>query len=700
MFFSKLRNNHVLIFRLTLFILTSVIIVLMLPKKGTFKYEFKKGNPWLHETLISSYDFPILKSNEDLLKEKNEIINNQKITLVFDNSLFSKKAEIFIKEFEDKWSNNNKIKKDKKFTFFNLFNSKSKIYNSNKSNLAKYGLNFLEDLYSQGIIKIVDEIELNPNINQFYLKQNNIAKYVDLNDFYTIESAKNKINSIDKLSDDEALFLIPLLLDAIDYNVFYDPVLTKKMLNQELKNLSIARGKIKKGQVIISQGELVTDSKFQALLSYKSIYEGTSWNNKNQNWILLGQTILILIILMIFYLFLKRIRPHILLDINKLIFLLLMIVLMVSLAILTVSISIKFVYIIPFCLIPIILKAFFDTRIALFTHTITIIIIGFFIPNSFEFIYLQFMAGTITLFSVLNMYKRSQLFLTSFKIILIYFICYFAISLTQEVDVNNIKWINFIWFASNGILTLLAYPLIFIFEKVFSLTSDLSLLELSDTNSPLLRKLAQSAPGTFQHSIQVANLAEEGILEIGGNPLLVRAGALYHDIGKMKNPQFFIENQNHNINPHDDLSSHESAEVIINHVKNGIIIAKKHNLPDELIDFIRTHHGTSTVQYFYNQHVDDYNEDLIIEDKFKYTGPKPFSKETAVLMMADSVEAASRSFKNISLEDINLLVENIIDNQIDNDQFVNSDITLKAISQIKKLFKKKLQSIYHVRLEY
>ena len=700
MFFSKLRNNHALIFRLTLFILTSVIIVLMLPKKGTFKYEFKKGNPWLHETLISSYDFPILKSNEDLLKEKNEIINNQKITLVFDNSLFSKKAEIFIKEFEDKWSNNNKIKKDKKFTFFNLFNSKSRIYNSDKSNLAKYGLNFLEDLYSQGIIKIVDEIELNPNINQFYLKQNNIAKYVDLNDFYTIESAKNKINSIDKLSDDEALFLIPLLLDAIDYNVFYDPVLTKKMLNQELKNLSIARGKIKKGQVIISQGELVTDSKFQALLSYKSIYEGTSWNKKNQNWILLGQTILILIILMIFYLFLKRIRPHILLDINKLIFLLLMIVLMVSLAILTVSISIKFVYIIPFCLIPIILKAFFDTRIALFTHTITIIIIGFFIPNSFEFIYLQFMAGTITLFSVLNMYKRSQLFLTSFKIILIYFICYFAISLTQEVDINNIKWINFIWFASNGVLTLLAYPLIFIFEKVFSLTSDLSLLELSDTNSPLLRKLAQSAPGTFQHSIQVANLAEEGILEIGGNPLLVRAGALYHDIGKMKNPQFFIENQNHNINPHDDLSSHESAEVIINHVKNGIIIAKKHNLPDELIDFIRTHHGTSTVQYFYNQHVDDYKEELIIEDKFKYTGPKPFSKETAVLMMADSVEAASRSFKNISFEDINLLVENIIDNQIDNDQFVNSDITLKAISQIKKLFKKKLQSIYHVRLEY
>ena len=259
---------------------------------------------------------------------------------------------------------------------------------------------------------------------------------------------------------------------------------------------------------------------------------------------------------------------------------------------------------------------------------------------------------------------------------------------------------NFVWFAGNGALTLFAYPLIFAFEKTFSLVSDMSLLELSDTNSPLLRELAQKAPGTFQHSIQVANLAEEGILEIGGNALLVRAGALYHDIGKMKNPQFFIENQISGINPHDDLSFEESADVIIKHVKNGISLAKENNLPDELIDFIRTHHGTTMVGYFYKQYVASFPDEIEAAEKFTYPGPKPFSKETAVLMMADSVEAAARSLKSPTLENIDKLVESIINTQIDNEQFVNADITMKSITQIKKLFKKKLQSIHHVRVEY
>ena len=273
-------------------------------------------------------------------------------------------------------------------------------------------------------------------------------------------------------------------------------------------------------------------------------------------------------------------------------------------------------------------------------------------------------------------------------------------ALTQEGSIDSIEWMNFVWFAGNGALTLFAYPLIFAFEKTFSLVSDVSLLELSDTNNPLLRKLAQNAPGTFQHSIQVANLAEEGILEIGGNALLVRAGALYHDIGKMKTPQYFIENQISGINPHDDLSFEESARIIIDHVKNGIEIAKEYNLPDELIDFIRTHHGTTMVAYFYKQHISSFPDELASEDKFRYPGPKPFSKETAVLMMADSVEAAARSLKSPNVENIDKLVENIINHQIDQNQFVNSDITLKSITMIKKLFKKKLQSIHHLRVEY
>ena len=360
----------------------------------------------------------------------------------------------------------------------------------------------------------------------------------------------------------------------------------------------------------------------------------------------------------------------------------------------------KLIFLMPFCLLPIIMKAFFDTRLALFTHLIAIIIIGFIVPNSFEFIYLQLMAGIVSILSVLQMYRRAQLFLSAAKIIGIYFIAYFAMALTQEGSIDNINWMNFVLFAGNGALTLFAYPLIFACEKIFLLVSDISLLELSDTNSPLLRELAQKAPGTFQHSIQVANLAEEGILEIGGNALLIRAGALYHDIGKIKNSQFFIENQISGINPHDDLSFEESADVIIKHVKNGINLAKEKNLPDELIDFIRTHHGTTMVGYFYKQYVSSFPDELEAAEKFTYPGPKPFSKETAVLMMADSVEAAARSLKSPTLEDIDILVEKIINNQIDNNQFVNADITMKSITQIKKLFKKKLQSIHHVRVEY
>ena len=259
---------------------------------------------------------------------------------------------------------------------------------------------------------------------------------------------------------------------------------------------------------------------------------------------------------------------------------------------------------------------------------------------------------------------------------------------------------KFAYFAASGIFTLFAYPLIFSFEKVFALVSDISLLELSDTNSPLLRKLANEAPGTFQHSLQVANLAEDGIIEINGNALLVRAGALYHDIGKLRNPMYFIENQSESFNPHEELSFDESASIIINHVKNGIEIAKENKLPEELVDFIRTHHGTSTVQYFYKKFITTFTDEEVDVKDLTYLGPKPFSKETAVLMMADSVEAAARSLKKANTSNINDLVEKIIGKQIDSEQFVNADITLKEISQIKKLFKKKLVNIHHARVEY
>ena len=695
---SEIRNNYYKIQKVILFLLATILIVWMFPNKASFKFEFQKGKPWLHETLIAPYDFPVYKSSEQLVDEQDQLRNNLKLTFVLDESVYDIKAEEFISNFEQKWATDKKVTKDARFTFFNLNKKKNK--KTKKEKLANYGLKVLQNLYATGIIQMVDDIEFKDSDYEIIVMKQNVGEVLRLGDLFTIESASKKAYDLKNISEEESNFLSPLILEMLKQNVFYDEDATNKMLESELNAISKGLGMVQRGEVIISQGELVTESNFQELESYRQRYEGENWQESSENWLSFGQSLLVLVAFLILFLFLKQFRIEVFNDNKKVTFILTLITLMVFMASMSLTASNKLIFLMPFCLLPIIIKAFFDTRLALFTHLIAVIIIGFIVPNSFEFIYLQLMAGIVSILSVLQMYKRAQLFVSAAKIIAIYFVAYFAMALTQEGSLDNIEWMNFLWFAANGALTLFAYPLIFAFEKTFSLVSDVSLLELSDTNSPLLRELAQVAPGTFQHSIQVANLAEEGILEIGGNALLVRAGALYHDIGKMKNPQFFIENQISGINPHDDLSFEESAGVIINHVKNGISIAKENNLPDELIDFIRTHHGTTMVGYFYKQYVASFPDEIEAAEKFTYPGPKPYSKETAVLMMADSVEAAARSLKSPTLENIDKLVESIINTQIDNEQFVNADITMKSITQIKKLFKKKLQSIHHVRVEY
>ena len=298
------------------------------------------------------------------------------------------------------------------------------------------------------------------------------------------------------------------------------------------------------------------------------------------------------------------------------------------------------------------------------------------------------------------MYTRVQLFTSVIKIMGAYLLVYVALSITHAASFNEIDPVKLLQFTISGALTIFAYPIVFLFEKLFSLVSDVSLLELTDTNSPLLRRLSDEAPGTFQHSLQVANLAEMGALEIGANALLVRAGAIYHDIGKLKNPLFFIENQSSKFNPHDEIEFEESAQIIIDHVLDGIEIAKENNLPDELIDFIRTHHGTTTVEYFHKQFINNLTEENLDESMFTYPGPKPFSKETAILMMADASEASARSLKNPTSDNIDDLIESVINKQISNEQFVNADITFKEITQLKKLFKNKLVNIHHARIEY
>ncbi len=353
---------------------------------------------------------------------------------------------------------------------------------------------------------------------------------------------------------------------------------------------------------------------------------------------------------------------------------------------------------VPLCILPLILKTFFDARLGLYVHVLTVLILGFVVPNSFEYIFLQIIAGIVTILSVSELYKRANLFISVAQITSIYIVGYLAFHIIHEGNLASISWWMFGFFLLNGMITLFAQPLIYIYEKVFGLVSDVSLLELSDTNSKLLKELSNKAPGTFHHSLQVANLAEAAANEIGANSMLVRVGALYHDIGKMNNPSYFTENQITSVNPHDDLLPKDSAKIIINHVLDGIEIARKNKLPDRIIDFIRTHHGTSLVYYFYKKEM-EVDEDSIEAD-FKYPGPIPFSKETAVLMMADSVEAASKSLKNPTFLIIDEFVDKIIDSQMKSGQFMNADITFKDIESIKKILKQKLTNIYHLRVEY
>lgn len=360
------------------------------------------------------------------------------------------------------------------------------------------------------------------------------------------------------------------------------------------------------------------------------------------------------------------------------------------------------IYVVPICLAPIIIRSFFDTRTAFFIHLVIVLLLGFIVPNGFHFIFLQLVAGMMGIYGFANFRNRSQLFLTTLIIALSYAICYIALNIIVEGDFSEIDWVSVGYLGVSALLTLLAYPLIYVFEKIFGFISDVTLLELADTNNKLLRELARKAPGTFQHSLQVANLAEAATSLIGGNALLIRTAALYHDIGKMEAPMYFIENQSTGLNPHDELSYEESAQIIIGHVINGVEIAKKNGIPDTIVDFIRTHHGTTKTGYFFKMYMNE-NPGVEVEevvDLFTYPGPIPFSRESAILMMADSVEAASRSLKEPNGESIEKLVNGIINGQMSEGQFENADITLKDIRLIKKMFKKMLMNIYHVRIEY
>lgn len=675
---NSLYRNHALIYKVLLYIATTVFIVYLFPTSGKFKYSFEKGKPWQSETLQAPFDFAIKKTNEELEEEKKVIKENASVYL----DLNSKTDSIVLSNYDNVFN-----------TFFN--DSISRI---NKLLLYTTGKEILSEALEKGIVdknySYTDQKTVIILKDRVQLKRETYSQLLKQEEIKTFFEEKISINNLQEYNGT----FISLFFEVIKPNLTLNKSLTENSLNEELNKISAVRGSIEKETLIISKGEIVEGEKFKILKSLEAEYESQVWSEANYNWILASYSLLVALALLMLLLFLKKYRIEVFENNTKVTFIFFNMALMVLLTTLVIDYNSAYTYIVPLCILPLVIKAFFDPRLGLFTHVITVLLLGFIVPNNYEYVFLQIIAGIVTILTVSELYKRVNLFISVGQITLIYIVTYFAFFVIHEGSIDNLKWETFILFILCGLATLFVQPLIYAYEKIFGLISDVSLLELSDTNTKLLKELSNKAPGTFHHSLNVANLAESSANEIGANAMLVRVGALYHDIGKMKNPTYFIENQSTGINPHDELHPKESASLIVNHVIKGVEIAKKYNLPDRVIDFIRTHHGTSLVYYFY-QKQKEIDAEVNVED-FMYPGPSPFSKETAILMMCDSVEAASKSIKEPNSIKIDKLVESVVTKQMDDNQFLNANITFKEIQAIKKVLKHKLANIYHVRIEY
>jgi putative nucleotidyltransferase with HDIG domain len=660
-----------------------LIVTLILPKQARFRFEYEKGKTWMQKDLFSPYSFAIKKTNTEIAKDREDILKS--VLPIYQNDLESVQNSIdaLNSEFEIKWKT-------------------SEIADEEKSAYNEQANKLLQHVYRQGLLDPVKKYQrFGANYN-FSLLTNNVSKQLNTADTYTlataIEFVKDELNQNAGISNKD--WLVRLISNHLKPNFIYDEPLTDKQEQNALNSISTTRGMVQKGELVVARGTRVNAEIYQKLESLRTAYEDDAKVVGDRNLIWFGQFLISGLIIALLIVFLYLFRKDIYADNRQMSLILLVITGMLIALSWAIRIKIPNIYYIPFCIVPIIIRILFDTRLALNIHLLVVLIAGFFVPNSFEFAFLQISAGMVAIYSIKNLIKREQFLISALLILLNYFIAFLGISLIRDGSLTDIEWENFVPFIFSVLLSLLAYPLIYAFERMFGITSDVTLMELTNTNSKLLRDLAFKAPGTFQHSLQVANLAEAAIFKIGGNALLVRAGALYHDIGKIVNPQYFIENQNRGANPHDTISYEQSAQIIIQHVNKGVEIARKNQIPEMLIDFIRTHHGNTRVDYFYQSFLKNFPEKFVDENTFRYPGPIPFSKETAVLMLADSVEAASRSLKEPDALSINNLVERIIDYKQDQEQLMDSNITLKDIETIKLIFKTMLMGIYHVRIDY
>lgn len=674
---SKRFSYKDLIYKSLFFIVTVSVIVYFLPNEGKFNYQFDINKPWKHGLLQASFDFPIYKNDIQVQKEQDSILADYQPYFQIDKNVEKK---ILAKLREDY--------------------NKTLRHSLPGPDYVRYIERTLKSLYDNGIMAGNDLTRIEEDsIIAIRLVDKNLATTRFVDQLYTVKEAYEVLLNSDTTHYKKKILQQCNLNDYITPNLIYDEEKSETAQKDLLSNISWANGFVLNGQKIIDRGEIVDQQTYNILESLRKEWEKRSDSVQEKRLTLAGQILYVGIFLFCFMVYLDLFRGDYYERKGSLTLLFALIVLFPVISSIMVEQNLSSIYVVPFAMIPIIVRIFLDSRTAFMAHITIILLCSITLRFPHEFILLQVVAGMVSIYSLRELSQRSQLLRTALAVFASYALLYFAFELIHEDDLTKLNTRMYIYFMINGILLLFAYPLLFILEKTFGFTSNVTLVELSNINNSLLREMSEIAPGTFQHSLQMANLAAEAANKIGAKSQLVRTGALYHDIGKMVNPAFFTENQS-GVNPHKSLSYEQSAQVIISHITDGLKLAEKHNLPKAVKDFISTHHGRGLTKYFYISYKNEHPDEEVDQEKFRYPGPNPFTKEQAILMMADSVEAASRSLPEYTEESISTLVDKIIDAQVADGYFKECPITFKDIAMVKALFKEKLKTMYHTRISY
>lgn len=680
-YFSKPKKDFSfrdLLYKALIFVGTVAVIVYFLPRDGKFNYQFDTDKPWKYGQLMATFDFPIYKDDKIVKREQDSILANFQPYFQLDKSV-EKNAL-------------NKLKADYQSHLKGIVPS---------SDYMRFLEKKLSEVYRSGILSTDQLTKLQKDSTAAIMVANDkMANQQSTDKLYSVKDAYNYVLTGDTLHYRPDILRQCSLNEYLLPNLTYDEQRTETAKKEMLDNYSWANGIVLSGQKIIDRGEIVNQETYNILESLRKESIKRSESIGQKRLMLVGQILFVSIFMLCFMLYLDLFRKDYYDRKGSLSLLFALIMFYCVVTAVMVTNNIFNIYILPYAMLPIIIRVFLDSRTAFITHAITIMICSISLRYPHEFILLQLSAGLVAIFSLRELSQRSQLFRSAILVILTYAAVYFAFELITENDLSKLNGSMYTYFIINGVLLLFTYPLLFLVEKTFGFTSNVTLVELSNINNNLLRRMSETVPGTFQHSMQVANLAAEAANRIDAKSQLVRTGALYHDIGKMENPVFFTENQSGGVNPHKNLNYEQSSQVVISHVTDGLKLAEKNNLPKVIKDFITTHHGRGKTKFFYISWKNEHPGEEPNEELFTYPGPNPFTKEQAILMMADSVEAASRSLPEYTEESISNLVDKIIDSQVAEGYFKECPITFKDIATVKTVFKEKLKTIYHTRISY